>query len=149
MSGLDWGGRHGTRDVRGTGARRRCSSTIRPMAGRAWGAILPLATLGACTTIELDPNGSRRVTAVGIVQVRMPSSTGDLTVIERTGVGLGLDRLPGGGAWLGYSDAGWILADPAQCQMIVVIRSSAQARSALQILSQVGETACVVDQTES
>ena len=105
--------------------------------------------LVGCTTVRLGPGGARQITAIGIVRLEVPPSLGDLTVVERTGVGFGLDRLPGGGAWLGYSAAAWIMADPAKCQMIVVIRSPGEAERVRQVLSQMGESVCMVDQSKS
>jgi hypothetical protein len=101
--------------------------------------------LGACTTVPLAERGSTR-TFVGVVRVTMPDRSGDLAAVAVTGVGAGWD----GGPWLGFRAGEWVTADPSRCQLLVVIRSPAQAANAAQVLATLkGDKICVADFTRS
>lgn len=102
----------------------------------------------ACTTIQVDSGGGSAITGIGLVRVELPPVQGKTLAIERSGVGFGWESTPGGGAWLGYSASQWVLADPADCQLLIIIRSAAQADNAKTILETIkGEKPCVVDHT--
>ncbi len=102
----------------------------------------------ACTTVQVDSGGGSTIFGIGVVRVELPPTKGDTLAIERSGVGLGWESTPGGGVWLGYSASEWVIADPADCQMLVIIRSPTQAENAKRILESLeGETPCVVDHT--
>jgi hypothetical protein len=86
--------------------------------------------------------------AIGVVRVELPRTQGGVLAVERSGVGLGWDDLPGGGAWLGFSEGRWVIADPRECQLLVIIRSPAQAEHAAKVLAALGGSSpCLVDHT--
>lgn len=107
--------------------------------------VVAAALLGGCVTMPVAERGSTR-TYVGVVRVILPERTGDLSAVEVAGLGLGWDK----GPWLGWRAGNWVTADPAKCQMLVVIRSPAQARNAADVLAKLGgEGVCVADYTRS
>ena len=109
-----------------------------------------LALLSGCTVINVGAGQTADITSVGLVRVRVPVSAENLVAIERTGAGVGWDSLPGGSAYLGWSDARWIIADPSRCQLLIVIRTPAQADQAKDIVSKLkGPSLCVIDQSAS
>jgi len=115
-----------------------------------WGlAIGIVATaLTGCTVINVGAGEQVDMLAVGIVRVRVPVVADGLVAVERSGVGLGWDSLPGGGAYLGWSAGKWVIADPSKCQLLVIVRTNAQADNAKSILSKLeGESPCIVDQS--
>jgi hypothetical protein len=117
-----------------------------------WRILLTMLMLapGGCTTVDVAPGEARTLTAIGIVRVKVPAVPSGTLVVERSGVGLGWDDLPGGGVWLGFSAGQWVIADPAQCQLVVIVRTKAQAENAVDVLSKLkGEAICVVDQSGS
>lgn len=119
---------------------------------KQWHVLLPLLMLvpGGCTTVDVAPGEARTLTAIGIVRVKVPAAPNGTLVVERSGVGLGWDDLPGGGAWLGFSAGQWVIADPAACQLVVIVRTKAQAENAVEVLSKLkGQALCVVDQSGS
>lgn len=106
------------------------------------------AVLAGCTVINVGTGQTADITSVGIVRVRVPVVVEGLVAIERQGAGLGWDSLPGSGTYVGWSDARWVMADPRHCQLLIVIRTPAQAEHAKDILSKLeGESPCVVDQS--
>lgn len=96
---------------------------------------------GGCTTV--GPAGAANTkTFVGVVQVRTPATNGDLNVAEVSGLGVGWDA----GPWLGWRSGSWIAADPAKCQLLIIIRSPAEAANAAQVLQALkGNEPCMVD----
>jgi len=119
---------------------------IRTIDRHAASAVLGIALLSGCTTIDVGEGEKIDLTAVGIVRVRVPVANESTLAVERSGVGLGFDGLPGGGAYLGWSSAKWVIADPAKCQLLVIVRTEAQVRHAQDILSKLkGESPCIVD----
>lgn len=106
------------------------------------------ASLAGCTVVNVGTGETKDITAVGVVRVRVPVPVDGLVAIERSGVGLGWETLPGGGAYLGWSGASWVIADPSKCQLLIIVRSKAQAENAQDIMSKLkGETPCIVDQS--
>ncbi len=79
-----------------------------------------------------------------MTRIVMPDSTDKLSAIDAKTLGVGWDR----GPYLGWKSGNWIVADPAQCQLIVVIRSAAQAANAAKVLQSLrGQQPCIVDYT--
>ena len=74
----------------------------------------------------------------------MPQVEGYTVVSDVKTLGAGWDR----GVFVGWHAGSWIVADPARCQFVIVIRSAAQAENARTILKQLGERdLCLVDYT--
>lgn len=86
--------------------------------------------------------------AFGVLRVRVPIVADGLVAVERSGAGLGWDALPGGGAYLGWSEGKWVIADPSKCQLLVIVRTAEQVDNAKSILNKLeGKSPCIVDQS--
>ena len=101
--------------------------------------------LGGCATIPTDRPGESKL-FIGMVRVKVPNSRGQLFAADVKALGLGWDR----GPWLGWKAGNWIVADPARCQLLIVIRTPAQAENAAKVLEALGDQQlCVADYTDS
>lgn len=110
-----------------------------------WKYLLILPALAGCTSIELTPKGSKRL-YLGALLVTVPDRQGDLAAYSVKGLGAGWQS----GPWLGWRSDHWVSADPAKCQMLVVIRSAAEAENATKVLERLkGEDICVADYTSA
>ena len=127
--------------VRTSGSRRK--------PGRRLALLLAIAfPLAGCTHVTVGEGGGEEIVGIGLVRIELPRTQGSLLAIGRSGVGIGWDGLPGGGAWLGYSGGQWVIADPAECQLLVIIRSPAEAENAARVLAALaGGSPCIVDHT--
>lgn len=96
--------------------------------------------LAACTVSTTDgPKTSRLV--VGVVKVEVPERQGELTAVSVKSLGLGWTK----GPFLGWNSSSWVLADPASCQLLVVVRKTVEADSTARILQALkGENVCYV-----
>jgi hypothetical protein len=101
--------------------------------------------LGGCATV--DANGHDRSRwFVGIVRVVLPDTQGKVAAINVKSLGAGWDS----GPFLGWKAGNWIITNPADCQLLVVIRSPAQAENAAKVLQSLkGQQPCIVDYTRS
>jgi hypothetical protein len=116
------------------------------MAVARWGPFAAIL-LPACAAQNVENGaGARTRTFVGIVQVTTPARAGDLAAVDIKTLGLGWDA----GPWLGWRAGSWISADPAKCQLLVVIRATAEAANAAQVLQTLkGKDLCVADYTHT
>jgi hypothetical protein len=118
---------------------------------RRW-LILTLLTLAAplagCVSVDAGkaggasggPTTSRWF--VGVVRVLSPDRLEGLSAVDVCALGAGWD----GGPWLGWKAGNWVIADPARCQLLIVIRSPAEARNARSVIAALrGKEACVAD----
>lgn len=108
---------------------------------------LVIASLSAasCTTIVTGEGPRRELVSVGITRVIVPERKGELAAVRRTGLGFGFGDAVGSAAWLGFDSSEWVIADPASCQLLVVIRNDAEAENAARILDSLkGENICYV-----
>lgn len=109
---------------------------------------LVLLTQPACTTIIVGEDSTHEILSLGVTRVVVPERKGELIAFKRTGFGLGYGNAIGDAAWLGLDSSEWVIADPGNCQMLVVIRSDAEAESAAKILERLdGEDVCYVKDT--
>ncbi len=100
-----------------------------------------ISAAGGCT-VSSGPGVSRSATYVGIVRVERPSTQGDLQALAVKVLGMGWDR----GPFLGWRDSNWVIADPARCQMLVIVRSGVEAEHAATLFgTSKGENICVAD----
>ncbi|MDF0487355.1 hypothetical protein PX554_04375 [Sphingomonas sp. H39-1-10] len=105
---------------------------------------MALALCG-CTSVQVADRGESRV-YLGVVRVTVPDRAGDLVAYSVKTAGAGWHR----GPWLGWRSDTWVEADPAKCQLLVVIRSGVEARNAAEVLRALeGRNACVADYTGS
>lgn len=111
---------------------------------RALGAAAAVALLAGCATAAPQSSSSRLY--FGLVRVVAPAVKGDTTATEVTALGLGLEN----GVWAGWRRSSWVSADPAKCQLLVIIRSNADATHAAQVLRSLeGVNPCIVDQSRT
>lgn len=104
-----------------------------------------LLMLSGCTTVTVAEGETKSLTAIGIVRLKLPATPNGSLIVERSGIGLGWDKLPGGGAWLGLSKAQWVIADPATCQLIMIVKNREQLESSKAILAEMkGDGICIV-----
>jgi len=103
--------------------------------------------LAGCATIDASEKTSdNRTSAIyfGITEVITPQTKGAISAIDVSTLGFGWDR----GPFLGWHRGSWIEADPAKCQLVVIIRSPAQAENAARVLQALeGQTPCIADFT--
>lgn len=115
-------------------------------------AILLLAGLMGlcgCTTIQVGQGESRSILAIGIVRVKVAEPEMGVKIIERAGLGFGLDHLVGHSAFLGWSEGRWIMAKPDSCRTIIFIRNREQAqRIALMLDGLEGKSTCTINTPE-
>lgn len=103
-----------------------------------------------CTSISVGSADGQEFAGLGYYQVKLPASQGTLVAVERESVGIGWGSLAGSAAFLGYDKSEWVIADPADCQLLIVIKSAAQAENAKEIIELLGgKSPCIVDQTGS
>jgi hypothetical protein len=107
-------------------------------------ALMMAALLCGCASVVPGQwTGSR--TFIGVVRVDMPVVEGDVQAVRVRTLGTGGGRA---GVFLGWEDGNWIVADPAKCQMLVIVRSPAEAENAARVLHELrGQNACLVDET--
>jgi hypothetical protein len=107
-----------------------------------------MGLLAGCTSVQIDSGGGGTIAGVGLYRITVPETKGSLLAIEQTGVGLGWSDVPEQAAWLGFRESQWVIADPAQCQLLIIIKSAAQAENAAKIINLLeGEQPCIVDHT--
>ena len=104
--------------------------------------------MAGCTTVAVGTADGREFSGLGYYRVKLPAAQGSLLAVEREGVGIGWGSLAGSAVFLGYDKSEWVIADPGQCQLLIVIKSAAQAENAKQIIELLGDRSpCIVDQT--
>jgi hypothetical protein len=114
---------------------------------RVRAALLAAAVISVAACADLSSGGAiHSRTYVGIVRISAPATRGRVAVSDVKALGIGTD----GGPWLGWRASSWITADPRDCQLIVIIRSSAEAAGAAKILQSLeGANPCIVDFTHA
>lgn len=104
--------------------------------------------LGGCATVDASDRGERTRTLwfVGVTRVVLPQPEGSVSAVDVKSLGLGWDA----GPYLGWKAGNWIVADPSQCQLLIVIRSPAQAENAAKVIESLkGQNPCIADFTHS
>ena len=83
---------------------------------------------------------------IGVVRVTMPDRKGELSAIDVKTLGFGWDA----GPFVGWRAGNWVMADPAKCQLLIVIRSPAQAENAAKVIQSLeGQEPCIADFTHT
>jgi hypothetical protein len=113
------------------------------------GLLLMLGSQG-CTTINLVPeegsklSGVRNQLFVGALKVRIPESEGNIQAVDIKTLGVGWQK----GPFLGWNASNLVTANPSSCQLLIIIRTPAEADNALKIISSLeGQNPCIVDYT--
>lgn len=111
--------------------------------------LLMLVTLSSCAVnAETGQTGARLY--LGVVRVEVPQTRGRVSAVRAQALGLGWGAGAQAGPFAGWSSDDWITADPADCQMLIIIRSGAQAAHARALIQSLGGVnPCLVDQTGS
>lgn len=106
---------------------------------------LSAALCQGCTVALPAEGPTREIVSVGITRIVVPERKGNLVAFRRSSVGLGFGDATASAAWLGFDRSEWVIADPAKCQLLVVIRDDVEAENAARILESLkGEDICWV-----
>jgi hypothetical protein len=98
--------------------------------------------LTGCFRAQITNTGVRTKTYIGVTRVAFGHEKGDLTATDVRTLGLGWDA----GPWLGWRADNWVSADPAKCQLLVVIRRTVEAATAQSIMQSLeGRNLCVAN----
>ena len=104
-----------------------------------------LLILSGCTTVSTNQQIKTR-TYIGVIRVVLPDRTGDVSAVHVKGLGIGWDD----GPWLGWRSGNWVRADPAKCQLLIIIRSSSEVVNAAEMLKLIGgREICIADFSHS
>lgn len=104
-----------------------------------------LLLCSGCTVAVSGEGPRREIVSFGITRIIVPERKGDLVALRRTSLGLGFGDATASAAWAGFDKSEWVIADPAKCQMLVVIRDDVEADNAARILETLkGENVCYV-----
>ena len=108
-------------------------------------ALIFLLLTGGCATVE--PGAAARSSFyLGATAIRIPQTRGQVSAASVSTLGVGWDD----GPFIGWRSGNWISADPANCQLLIVIRSAAETANAVQIINALeGQSPCIVDYTNS
>ena len=117
---------------------------LRPI-NRCWIASAGILLMAGCTTVNLGSAGSTK-TILGIARIELPGTAPGMSAIGLKTFGIGWD----GGPFLGFHETNWVAASPADCQLVVIIRSNVEADNARQVLERLkGGNICVADFSHS
>lgn len=98
--------------------------------------------LTGCTTVQPGGKTGRSAVYVGIVRVQWPEAAGQTQALSVKTLGVGWEA----GPYLGWKSGQWVVADPRDCQLLIIIRSAAQAENAVQILESLkGQKPCIAN----
>lgn len=118
--------------------------------GLSGGSMYPIGlffavALTGCVNITVGERGKSHV-FVGVVRVTMPDRVGAVSAIDVKTLGIGWSQ----GPFLGWNAGNWVSANPADCQLLIIVKSSAQAEGAAKVLQSLGgQQPCIVDYTHS
>lgn len=98
-----------------------------------------------CTSVEPGRSAGDQF-HFGAVSVRVPKTKGNLDAVSVKTLGIILDK----GLHIGWRSGAWITADPSKCQLVIIIRTAAEAANAIAIIKSLeGQEPCIVDFTNS
>jgi hypothetical protein len=107
--------------------------------------------LAGCTTINMVPQADgastqyQQSTYIGITRLRLPARQGNVQSADIKTLGVGWQS----GPFVGWNASNLVTADPSECQLLIVVRSAAQAENAAKIISSLeGQDPCIVDYTK-
>lgn len=115
--------------------------------------LLTLSTgaLAGCTTINMVAQDGvttapyQQSTHIGITRLRMPARQGNVQAADIKTLGIGWQA----GPFIGWNSSNLVTADPSKCQLLIVVRSAAQADNAAKIISSLkGQDPCIIDYTK-
>lgn len=87
--------------------------------------------------------------SLGITRIVVPETKGKTIAFKRTGLGLGFGSVAGASAFLGFDQNEWVIADPTDCQLMIVIRSDVESANAALILEKLeGVDVCYTNEAQ-
>ncbi|WP_299328344.1 hypothetical protein [Parasphingopyxis sp.] len=106
-------------------------------------ALLVLLGLAGCYSVDLsDGNGAQSRTFFGFTRVTLPERQGELQAVEIENLGIAV----GPGLRIGWLHDRTITADPADCQLLIIVDGQAEIEHARSILATMeGVEPCLVD----
>lgn len=106
-----------------------------------------ISSLLLCGCATLNTEGPARTNLyIGAVSVTIPQTQGDVSAVGVRALGFGWEQ----GPFVGWRSSNWITADPANCQLLIVIRSDVETANAARILNALGgQNPCIVDYTNT
>jgi hypothetical protein len=114
-------------------------------------AFISFVAMAGCTTVNVMPQVGmastefRSSTYVGIVTLRLPATLGNVQAVDVKTLGAGWQS----GPFVGWNASNLVTANPADCQLLIIIRSPAQAENAAKVISSLeGQNPCIVDFTQ-
>lgn len=111
--------------------------------------VAPLLLVGAsagCTTISINDGQALQGHYLGLVSVRVPKGNTGMTAVEAKNFGASFAE----GVNLGWSSQSLVTADPAGCQIMIIVKSAAQIENVQEIAKGLkGEKLCLADFSSS
>lgn len=107
--------------------------------------VAPLLLAGGvagCTTISINDGRALQGHYLGFVSVRVPEAEQGMTAVEAKNFGASFAE----GVNLGWSSQSLVTADPAGCQIMIIVRSTVQLANVQEITKGLkGEKLCLAD----
>jgi hypothetical protein len=101
-----------------------------------------LPALHGCTTISINDGQALQGHYLGLVSVRVPEVRAGMTAIEAKNFGASFTE----GVNLGWSSQSLVNADPAGCQIMIIVKSATQLANVQEITKGLrGEKLCIAD----
>jgi hypothetical protein len=105
-------------------------------------ALLLAGSSGGCTTISINDGQALQGHYIGLVSVRIPEGQSGMTAVEAKNFGASFTE----GVNLGWSSQSLVNADPAGCQIMIIVKSAAQLTNVQEIAKGLkGEKLCLAD----
>lgn len=105
-------------------------------------ALLAAFALTACAGVNLAKSGRQSLRFAGGVRIEVPETYGEVRAIDVTTLGAGVDT----SAFLGWRRGQFVFVKPNECQLLIIVRSTAQAEHAAAMIDAMkGEKTCLVD----
>lgn len=109
---------------------------------RLFALLLLVGGSAGCTTISINDGQALQGHYLGIVSVRVPDGQSGMTAVEAKNFGASFAD----GVNLGWSSQSLVTADPAGCQIMIIVRSAAQLANVQEITKGLkGEKLCLAD----
>ena len=118
----------------------------RGLIGRLVAPLLLGCGSAGCTTISINDGQALQGHYLGLVSVRVPEAHTGMTAVEAKNFGASFAE----GVNLGWSSQSLVTADPAGCQIMIIVKSAAQIANVQQIAKGLkGEKLCLADFSSS
>jgi len=109
-------------------------------------SLAALAMVSGCTKVLLARGQTYSLTTIGIVQIEIPAETKGASLVSRSALGVGWDQLPRGSGFLGWSNATWVVVEPSECQIVIMVSDTRQLIAAKEVVRHwEGDTLCLVE----